>query len=87
MDQKMCVLYNRPCDDCGECNRCDLDPNKICDNCFHCLDLETNDQDYLEIPLSKLYNKTEDNIEIEDDELPPIITISGFRGVRKKHTF
>ena len=28
---KKCVLY------CGECNRCDLDPGKICDNCGKCL--------------------------------------------------
>lgn len=34
---KQCVLYDRLCMDCGECDRCDLDPNKICDNCMRCI--------------------------------------------------
>ena len=34
---KKCVLYDRICNDCGECDRCDLDPNKICDNCMKCV--------------------------------------------------
>ncbi|MBQ2711980.1 MAG: hypothetical protein IJF71_01240 [Clostridia bacterium] len=34
---KECVLYDRACIDCGECDRCDLDPNKICDNCMKCV--------------------------------------------------
>ena len=25
------------CDDCGQCNLCDLDPTKICDNCMKCV--------------------------------------------------
>ena len=37
---KQCVLYDRECINCGECNRCDLDPNKICDNCCQCLELD-----------------------------------------------
>ena len=32
-----CVLYERDCIDCGECDRCDLDPDKICDNCMKCI--------------------------------------------------
>ena len=34
---KECVLYDHPCNECGECERCDLDPNKICDNCMRCV--------------------------------------------------
>jgi len=34
---KQCVLYDRECIDCGECDRCDLDPDKICDNCMKCV--------------------------------------------------
>lgn len=34
-----CVLYDRKCTGCGECDRCDLDPEKICDNCGKCLDI------------------------------------------------
>ena len=36
---KECVLYDRDCIDCGECEMCDLDHNKVCDNCGKCLDI------------------------------------------------
>lgn len=36
---KECVLYDSMCIGCGECDRCDLDPEKICDNCGKCLDI------------------------------------------------
>ncbi|OQB15894.1 MAG: hypothetical protein BWY15_00020 [Firmicutes bacterium ADurb.Bin193] len=35
-----CVLYDRECTDCGECDICDLDRNKRCDSCGRCLDSE-----------------------------------------------
>lgn len=38
-----CVLYDRECIDCGECDRCDLDPEKVCDNCMKCI---RNDAEY-----------------------------------------
>ncbi|MBS7263000.1 MAG: hypothetical protein KIG36_05275 [Eubacteriales bacterium] len=47
-----CVLYDRECIHCGECKRCDLDPNKICDNCCKCLDEQP---DYKEIIISAVY--------------------------------
>ena len=34
-----CVLYDRECIMCGECDICDLDPQKLCDNCGKCLDI------------------------------------------------
>ena len=34
---RQCVLYERECIGCGECDRCDLDPEKICDNCMKCV--------------------------------------------------
>ncbi len=34
---RSCVLYDRECIGCGECDRCDLDPEKICDNCMKCV--------------------------------------------------
>lgn len=37
MEKKQCVLYERACIDCGECEHCDLDPDKICDNCMRCV--------------------------------------------------
>ena len=39
MEGKRCVLYDRECIECGECNLCDLDPSKICDNCGKCIGL------------------------------------------------
>ena len=32
-----CVLYDGECIGCGECDRCDMDPDKICDNCMKCV--------------------------------------------------
>ena len=40
---RRCVLYDRECIGCGECDRCDLDPEKICDNCMQCI---KGDSDY-----------------------------------------
>lgn len=36
-ERKKCVLYDRYCIDCGECDMCDLDPTKVCDNCGKCI--------------------------------------------------
>ncbi len=33
-----CELYERECIDCGECDICDLDPTKHCDDCGKCID-------------------------------------------------
>ena len=38
-DQK-CVLYERECIGCLECEICDLNPDKICDNCGQCLEIK-----------------------------------------------
>lgn len=35
--KKRCVLEDKECTGCGECDRCDLDSNKICDNCMKCV--------------------------------------------------
>lgn len=49
--KKECVLYNRECIGCGECDRCDLDNGKICDNCGKCI--ETG-REYNEIKIDKI---------------------------------
>lgn len=49
---KECVLYDRPCCNCGECLKCDLDPNKTCDNCGQCL--ETHGKAYNEIKIDRV---------------------------------
>ena len=48
---KKCVLYDRDCIDCGECDRCDLDPNKICDNCMKCV---MGDDEYRTLTINEI---------------------------------
>lgn len=50
---KMCVLEdNKICNDCGECNYCDLNPFKKCTNCGRCID--EPDKKYREIKIDKV---------------------------------
>lgn len=56
MEQRECVLYDRMCIGCGECDRCDLDPNKVCDNCKKCIE---SGADYLAIEIDEVFT-TED---------------------------
>lgn len=50
MERRPCVLYEdrRECIECGDCNICDLDPSKICDNCGKCIGLN-GDLEYLAV--------------------------------------
>ena len=50
-----CVLYDRECIGCMECETCDLDPNKICDNCGKCLDI----RDYAAIKIDGILTNAE----------------------------
>lgn len=54
---KKCVLYDRDCIQCGECDRCDLDPDKICDNCMKCIN---GDNDYRGITIDEIRLEKED---------------------------
>ena len=54
--QKECVLYERVCIGCGECDRCDLDPNKICDNCMKCVN---GDSEYRAITVEDIQLENE----------------------------
>jgi hypothetical protein len=56
--EKPCVLEDRACTNCGECDRCDLDPNKQCDSCCRCID--TADGDYAEIGIDDILLNNED---------------------------
>ncbi len=58
---KQCFLYDRECIDCGECLRCDLDPDKICDNCMRCVG---GDADYRAITITgiKLEGESDDDL-------------------------
>lgn len=42
MERKRCEIYDRECIGCGECDRCDLDPNKVCDSCGKCIEPDKN---------------------------------------------
>ena len=53
---KQCELYDRECIGCLECEVCDLDENKICDNCGKCLDI----QDVASIKIDKIYLNPDD---------------------------
>ena len=80
-----CVLYERDCIGCMECETCDLDPNKVCDNCGKCLDtLNTNEKGFVEVPVDKIivgdgsdelnqlyamYGLLDDDEENDDDEI------------------
>ena len=52
MQPKPCVLYDRVCIGCGECDRCDLDPDKICDNCMKCI---KGNETYRSIQIDGIY--------------------------------
>lgn len=46
-----CVLYDRECIGCLECEICDLDPKKVCDNCGKCIEMD----DVASIKIDKIY--------------------------------
>ena len=51
-----CILEDRICTECGECDRCELYPDKLCDNCCKCIE---TDVDYLEIQVDDILLNTE----------------------------
>lgn len=57
--KEKCVLYDRDCIDCGECEFCDLDPTKLCDNCGKCL--ENLNMDYAAIKIDGLEKDLSDD--------------------------
>ena len=56
-----CVLYDRECIGCMECEICDLDPEKICDNCGKCLDI----QDFATIKIDGIYDEKGNNLNLK----------------------
>lgn len=52
-----CVLEDRLCTECGDCDRCELDPTKICDNCCKCID---STAEYRGIEIDEILINTED---------------------------
>lgn len=62
---KECVLADKECIECGECNVCDLDPDKICDNCCKCIDI---DADYKSVDIDEILEDDE-SIALDAEEL------------------
>ena len=56
-NNRPCVLYERECIGCGECNRCDLNPEKICDNCMKCVN---GNAEYRGIAINRIMLEKED---------------------------
>lgn len=52
-----CVLEDRLCTECGDCDRCELNPDKICDNCCQCID---STADFRGIQIEDILLNTED---------------------------
>ncbi len=62
--KKECVLMDRECIDCGECDICDLDPRKKCDNCCACID---KDVDFKSIEIEEIIE--DENADLDSEEL------------------
>jgi len=62
--KKECVLMDRECIGCGECDICDLDPSKICDNCCKCID---KDADFKSIEIDEIVEDESMIRDLEDD--------------------
>ena len=54
---KKCVLEEKECIHCGECDRCDLNPKKICDSCGKCIRMP--EAEYYEIQIDEIMNTEE----------------------------
>lgn len=55
-NNRPCVLYERECIGCGVCNRCDLNPEKICDNCMKCIN---NDAEFRGVRIDRVILENE----------------------------
>lgn len=64
--KEKCVLYDRDCIGCGECEFCDLDPTKLCDNCGKCL--ENVNMDYASIKIDGIVSDSHDCDDDCDDD-------------------
>lgn len=62
--QKECVLSDKECIDCGQCDICDLDSDKICDNCCKCID---GDADYKGLYIDDIIDSEDKEEEVENE--------------------
>ncbi len=66
--KKECVLYDRLCISCGECDICDIDPKKKCDNCGACLEM---DDDYTTVDVDLSFENNNEPELLSYEELFP----------------
>lgn len=79
---KNCIFnINKICDNCGECEICELDHNKKCDNCGKCLELEGYDvkaikidevfehEEIVDVEVEDIVDVEVDEIEVVEDKL------------------
>ena len=64
--KKKCVLYDRDCIDCGECDMCDLDPTKVCDDCGKCIH---SDAEYNTVVIDQIINPEDEQFIADDADL------------------
>lgn len=77
MEKKACILYdNKICDNCGECNMCDLDPKKVCDSCGACLDM---DDEYNTMDIDLVMEESDDPEMLSFEEMFPDDAFGGDR--------
>ncbi len=65
---EQCELYDRECIDCGECDMCDLNPEKHCDDCGRCLE---ESEDYRSVTVQDFFkqNVTKEQLARMEKEL------------------
>lgn len=55
---KKCLLdEKKECNACMDCDRCDLNPDKLCDNCCKCIE---TDEAFLQVPIADIVTKDAD---------------------------
>ena len=57
--KRCCLDERKVCNNCGECDKCDLDPKKICDQ------LNTDEKGFVKIPIDKIIYD-EDSMTVQD---------------------
>ena len=82
---KNCIFNERKiCDNCGECEVCELNSNKKCNNCGKCLELEGYDVKAIKIDEvfeaeeleEDFYNKNEIDLEDDQDIIENVIEVN-----------
>ncbi|MBC2581375.1 hypothetical protein [Clostridium sp. DJ247] len=66
MNREYCIFKtSKPCNNCGECDRCDLNSSKLCNNCGKCL--EAQGFDMKAIKIDEIVDDDKESIEVEKE--------------------